>query len=197
MKRSINFYQHSLKPKHDPLPLALMVKIIAGSCVLLVLVLLLLNWRLAATQEQLLGQQHKAQTLRQEVDALNKQLSQHRDVSGLEKKLQNLQKKVHYRLQLVDYLNQRSGSEALNYSEFMADLARYHNAQLWLTDIRVAAQHLQVQGQTSEPGVIAPWLSGLQQSPFFAGREFSVLEFEKQDELRNFKVSTELEGVQP
>ena len=197
MKRSINFYQDSLKPMHDPLPLALVVKIITVTCVFLVLVLLLLNWHLASTQQQLEQSQRQATMVQQNVDALNQQLRQHRDVSALEKELQHQQSKVDYRLQLVNYLNQGSSGEAINYSEFMTDLARYHHAQLWLTDLRVAAQHLQLQGQTTDPSAIAPWLSGLQQSPHFAGREFSVLEFAKQAELRNFKVSTQLEGGQP
>ncbi|MEO2267804.1 PilN domain-containing protein [Pseudoalteromonas sp. YIC-656] len=195
MKRSIDFYQKSLKPKQDPLPLSLVSKIIAATVVVVVLCIALQSWRLESTQQKLVDTQNKVTTMRNTTKVLNEQLQKHRDVAALEEQLRKQQQRVKNRVELIEYLNTGGTNQVANYSEFMTDLARYHNEHLWLTDISVASQHLQLQGQTLQPSVIATWLNGLKQSRYFSGKEFSVLEFEKREELREFRVSTQLEGV--
>ncbi len=195
MKRSIDFYQKSLKPKQDPLPLSTVTKIVATTAFVVVLCIALQSWRLDSTQQQLVDTQNKVTSLRNSTKVLNEQLQKHRDVAELELQLSKQQQRVKNRLELIDYLQSGGTNQVANYSDFMSDLARYHNEHLWLTDISVAAQHLQLQGQTLQPSVIASWLNGLKQSRYFSGKEFSVLEFEKREELREFRVSTQLEGA--
>ena len=197
MKSSINFYQESLKPRHDPLPLALVVKIFIAAFVVLAVVIALQVWRNNHQQQQLqeLTQQHSH--LKAEVAELNKQLAQRRDTKNLQQQLEQQQRAEQHRLSLLAYLQGKGSGAPLTYSVLMNDLARYHNPQVWLTEINISQRHVQLQGKTAVPSEIAPWLKQLRNSNYFLGKEFSVLEFDQSDELRQFNVSTRIDGEQP
>tara|TARA_B100000700_G_scaffold45646_1_gene47768 strand:- start:44 stop:637 length:594 start_codon:yes stop_codon:yes gene_type:complete len=197
MKSSINFYQESLKPRHDPLPLALVVKIFIAAFVVLAVVIALQVWRNNHQQQQLqeLTQQHSH--LKAEVAELNKQLAQRRDTKNLQQQLEQQQRAEQHRLSLLAYLQGKGSGAPLSYSVLMNDLARYHNPQVWLTEINISQRHVQLQGKTAVPSEIAPWLKQLRNSNYFLGKEFSVLEFDQSDELRQFNVSTRIDGEQP
>ncbi|MCG7570388.1 PilN domain-containing protein [Pseudoalteromonas sp. CNC9-20] len=196
MKSSINFYQESLKPRHDPLPLALVVKIFIAAFVVLAVVIALQVWRNNHQQQQLqeLTQQHSH--LKAEVAELNKQLAQRRDTKNLQQQLEQQQRAEQHRLSLIAYLQGKGSGVPLSYSALMNDLARYHNPQVWLTEINISQRHVQLQGKTAVPSEIAPWLKQLRNSNYFLGKEFSVLEFDESDELRQFNVSTRIDGEQ-
>lgn len=197
MKSSINFYQESLKPRHDPLPLALVVKIFIAAFVVLAVVIALQVWRNNHQQQQLqeLTQQHSH--LKAEVAELNKQLAQRRDTKNLQQQLEQQQRAEQHRLSLLAYLQGKGSGAPLTYSALMNDLARYHNPQVWLTEINISQRHVQLKGKTAVPSEIAPWLKQLRNSNYFLGKEFSVLEFDQSDELRQFNVSTRIDGEQP
>ncbi|QFU06060.1 Fimbrial assembly protein (PilN) [Pseudoalteromonas sp. THAF3] len=197
MKSSINFYQESLKPRHDPLPLAQVVKIFIAAFVVLAVVIALQVWRNNHQQQQLqeLTQQHSH--LKADVAELNKQLAQRRDTKNLQQQLEQQQRAEQHRLSLIAYLQGKGSGAPLSYSALMNDLARYHNPQVWLTEINISQRHVQLQGKTAVPSEIAPWLKQLRNSNYFIGKEFSVLEFDQSDELRQFNVSTSIDGEQP
>ena len=197
MKSSINFYQESLQPRHDPLPLALVVKIFIAAFVVLAVVIALQVWRNHHQQQQLqeLTQQHSH--LKADVAELNKQLAQRRDTKNLQQQLEQQQRAEQHRLSLIAYLQGKCSGAPLSYSALMNDLSRYHNPQVWLTEINISQRHVQLQGKTAVPSEIAPWLKQLRNSNYFLGKEFSVLEFDQSDELRQFNVSTRIDGEQP
>ncbi|WP_151173525.1 PilN domain-containing protein [Pseudoalteromonas ruthenica] len=197
MKSSINFYQESLQSRHDPLPLALVVKIFIAAFVVLAVVIALQVWRNNHQQQQLqeLTQQHSH--LKADVAELNKQLAQRRDTKNLQQQLEQQQRAEQHRLSLLAYLQGKGSGAPLTYSALMNDLARYHNPQVWLTEINISQRHVQLQGKTAVPSEIAPWLKQLRNSNYFLGKEFSVLEFDQSNELRQFNVSTRIDGEQP
>ncbi|MFY8273763.1 PilN domain-containing protein [Pseudoalteromonas sp. SSDWG2] len=194
MKSTINFYQASLRPKHDPLPLTLVVKLVAVVTVVVAAFIALEFWQLKQVESQLVQKQRELSLLQETVSILDMQLTLHRDVSELEKELHKQQNRVQSRNELIHYLSGKDTDDSLLYSDFMADLSRYHNSNLWLTEIQLKAPQLQLVGQTPRPSELAVWLNGLKQSPYFQGRAFSVLEFDTEDDIKQFRVSTDVQG---
>lgn len=190
MKRSINFYQESLKPAQDPLPLTLVVKIVAVTAVILALIIALQSWRANSSESHLnkLRMQHAQAS--QTMNGLSEQLQAHRNTDDLEQQLSKLKQATKYRQELLLQLDTKQGSKAVSYSEFMRDLARFHNPNVWLRSITASQQQFALEGATQSPADIPRWIQNLRQSEYFKGRELSTLEFASNDGVRQFKVAT-------
>ncbi len=198
MKRTINLYHPSLKPKKERLPLSKVLWVNGVALGVMLIAVVALNILLNAKQEKIEQQSALTRQINNEIKTLNNALEKKRDTKTLQQQLEQVNAKIENRKQLLAYLESGELSfDATKYGEVMDDLADYHNQNLWLTSINIDTQKIRLSGQTVAPSSIPIWLKKLQQSPFFQGKSFSSVKFDEVDGAENVKqflISTDFEG---
>ncbi|MEC8489576.1 MAG: PilN domain-containing protein [Pseudomonadota bacterium] len=198
MKRTINLYQDSLKPKKERLPFSKVLLLNGAAIGVMLVVVIALNITLGAKQKKLNEKTNAISQLNSEIKTLSAALEKKRDTQSLQQQLEKVNAKIENRKRLLAYLDSGELSfDATKYGEVMDDLANFHNQNLWLTSIDIDTQTIRLSGQTLAPSSIPVWLKKLQQSPFFQGKSFSSVQFDEVDgkeNVKQFLISTDFEG---
>lgn len=198
MKRTINLYQDSLKPKKERLPFSKVLLLNGAAIGVMLVVVIALNITLGAKQKKLNEKTNAISQLNSEIKTLSAALEKKRDTQSLQQQLEKVNAKIENRKRLLAYLDSGELSfDATKYGEVMDDLANFHNQDLWLTSIDIDTQTIRLTGQTLAPSSIPVWLKKLQQSPFFQGKSFSSVQFDEvdgKDNVKQFLISTDFEG---
>ena len=198
MKRTINLYQDSLKPKKERLPFSKVLLLNGAAIGVMLVVVIALNITLGAKQKKLNEKTNAISQLNSEIKTLSAALEKKRDTQSLQQQLEKVNAKIENRKRLLAYLDSGELSfDATKYGEVMDDLANFHNQDLWLTSIDIDTQTIRLSGQTLAPSSIPVWLKKLQQSPFFQGKSFSSVQFDEVDgkeNVKQFLISTDFEG---
>ena len=198
MKRTINLYHPSLKPKKERLPLSKVLWVNGLAFSVMLVTVVALNVFLNMTEEKIQQQTALINQINGEINVLNDALEKKRDTKMLQQQLEQVNAKIQNRKQLLAYLESGELSfDATKYGEVMDDLADYHDQNLWLTSINIDTQKIRLSGQTVAPSSIPVWLKNLQQSPFFQGKSFSSVKFDEVDgdeSVKQFLLSTDFEG---
>ena len=198
MKRTINLYQDSLKPKKERLPFSKVLLLNGAAIGVMLVVVITLNITLGAKQKNLNEITNAISQLNGEIKTLSAALEKKRDTQSLQQQLEKVNAKIENRKRLLAYLDSGELSfDATKYGEVMDDLANFHNQNLWLTSIDIDTQTIRLSGQTLAPSSIPVWLKKLQQSPFFQGKSFSSVQFDEVDgkeNVKQFLISTDFEG---
>lgn len=198
MKRTINLYQDSLKPKKERLPFSSVLLLNGAALIVMLVVVTALNFTLGAKQQKLSEKTRAIGQLNNEIKTLSAALEKKRDTQSLQQQLERVNAKIENRKRLLAYLKSGELSfDATKYGEVMDDLANFHNQNLWLTSIDIDTQTIRLTGQTVAPSSIPVWLKNLQNSPFFQGKSFSSVQFDEVDgseNVKQFLISTNFEG---
>lgn len=198
MKRTINLYQDSLKPKKERLPFSSVLLLNGAALIVMLVVVTALNFTLGAKQQKLSEKTRAIGQLNNEIKTLSAALERKRDTQSLQQQLERVNAKIENRKRLLAYLKSGELSfDATKYGEVMDDLANFHNQNLWLTSIDIDTQTIRLTGQTVAPSSIPVWLKNLQNSPFFQGKSFSSVQFDEVDgseNVKQFLISTNFEG---
>lgn len=198
MKRTINLYQDSLKPKKERLPFSSVLLLNGAALIVMLVVVTALNFTLGAKQQKLSEKTRAIGQLNNEIKTLSAALEKKRDTQSLQQQLERVNAKIENRKRLLAYLESGELSfDATKYGEVMDDLANFHNQNLWLTSIDIDTQTIRLTGQTVAPSSIPVWLKNLQNSPFFQGKSFSSVQFDEVDgseNVKQFLISTNFEG---
>jgi len=193
VKNRINFYHKSLRKRRDLMPLQ-------GVLVIWTIVAFIVtaSWGGFTLQTQHNktekdGSQQRLDSLYVELEAIKIKLAEKQNKDRLVTKLKLIEQEIAHKQQIFSYLKVVNELSGTDYSRIMIDLARHHEPSIWLTELIFAGKKITLKGQTSESSQLPIWLSNLKQSPYFAGKEFSVLEFnKKEDGINEFNVSSEL-----
>lgn len=198
MKRTINLYQDSLKPKKERLPFSSVLWLNGAALIVMLVVVTALNFTLGAKQQKLSEKTRAIGQLNNEIKTLSAALEKKRDTQSLQQQLERVSAKIENRKRLLAYLESGELSfDAAKYGEVMDDLANFHNQNLWLTSIDIDTQTIRLTGQTVAPSSIPVWLKNLQNSPFFQGKSFSSVQFDEvggSENVKQFLISTNFEG---
>ncbi len=193
MKAEINFYQKSLRPKRDLMPL--LGVIILWLIALLIMIIFWLGFAVDILyQNSVLKKQQQHLAAQQAVLNLSKnELAKKQDKSKLVAEFKRLQAEVSHKQLFFDYLTTTERLVAIDFSQVMQDLAQFHEANIWLTSIQLSDQQIILKGETQQPSALPVWLSQLKHSSFFTGKEFSVVEFKQNKQNSEFVVATEID----
>ncbi|MDO6566685.1 PilN domain-containing protein [Alteromonas sp. 1_MG-2023] len=198
MKRTINLYQASLKPKKEKLPLSKVVRVNGAAAVILILICVVLSTVESSKQSANDTLTASVVSIQKDIDSLALALKYKRDTQKLKDKLASLKVTLKNKEELFTYLEHGELSfDATQYGEVMDDLASQHNPNLWLTRISINTDIIKLSGRTEQPSSIPTWLKQLQQSPFFKGKSFSAVNLKQvdgQESVKKFVISTQLEG---
>jgi len=192
MKNRINFYQKSLRPRRDLLPLQGVLAL--WGIALFVIAISWGGFALSAYFNQLKAQQSEStlNEISNQLQVVKAKLDEKQNKDQFVKQLKKIEQEIAHKQQVFGYLDDAQTLSSMDYSQVMLDLARYHVASIWLTQITFSEQTMTLKGQASQSAKLPIWLSSLKQSRYFAGKEFSVLEFEDKDGLSQFNVATEV-----
>ncbi|MFK3866227.1 PilN domain-containing protein [Pseudoalteromonas rhizosphaerae] len=192
MKNRINFYQKSLRPRRDLMPLQSVLAL--WGIALFVIAISWGGFALSVHFNQIEAQQTEL-TLNEmstQLQAVKAKLDEKQNKDQFVKQLKKMEQEIAHKQQVFGYLEAAQTLSSMDYSQVMLDLARYHVASIWLTQVTFSEQTVTLKGQASQSAQLPIWLSSLKQSRYFAGKEFSVLEFEDKNGLSEFNVATEV-----
>lgn len=191
MKTKVNLYTAELQPKLRLITL--------GFTLLSWLVLLVI---LGAYWVFTLNQQD---TLRVQLDKINQQRDQQADLAtslqgGLANRqadpqlMQQVNQKVSELAAKNQVLQELLGQEVLKTNSFatlMQELARHHQAGLWLTHITLDGKQVKLAGAALEWSVVPVWIKSLGETAYFTGQEFAETRlFRDAEQQLNFVISS-------
>ncbi|MFT4925787.1 MAG: MSHA biogenesis protein MshI [Phenylobacterium sp.] len=181
-KTRVNLYILSLRPVKEVLSLNMMVISWVVTAVLLTATAMVLNNNLA----QLSGNLTASRTALTDKQAMVKLLEEeHKNRKAsirLTEELNQLSKELQGKRILSQHLKGQVVPVEQRYSAVMLDMARFHNDQLWISEMRFDELGVSLRGYALNALAVPEWMNKLQQSPFFVGKEFAVLNLEDQDD---------------
>lgn len=192
MKQRVNFYSEEFQPK---------LALLTLNSVLVLWSMALLSLVLWWWQDQQQLQQAKAQfsqvsselqVMKAALEKQNAQYGQGPDPLLHEQVLQ-LNQQLTQQHQVLDQLAAFHRQQGHGFGTLMDELAKRHHPELWLSHIQVTQHNVLLEGNSLSSTAIPSWLEGLQQTAYFRGMTFSVVDMQRdpQDRLR-FRLSTAL-----
>jgi Tfp pilus assembly protein PilN len=115
------------------------------------------------------------------VSQLQVKVKRHQPSALLREKLEQLTQELNGKRVLSEYLKGHEVPDGEKYSAVMEDVASFHDNQLWISEMRFDQLGISLKGYALNALAIPQWLDRLQQSPYFVGKEFTVLNLEDQD----------------
>ncbi|WP_240920910.1 PilN domain-containing protein [Pseudoalteromonas sp. Z9A5] len=199
MKTRINFYQKSLRVRRDPVPLQGMLTLWIGALLIVAITWAFYAYKEHANNLNLQQSEVQLKKAKAQLQIAKQQLAEKQNKTLLVNELKTLRQEIQHKQQFFNYLEKSSAQSITDYADVMKDLAQYHEPNIWLTEIKFVGQKVILQGQTLQSKFLPIWFNNLKQSPFFADKEFSVLELSTLDGISEFNVATDLrnEEVKP
>jgi hypothetical protein len=198
MKQQVNLYQPLLYPVRQQLGLTQL----ALSWLVLVLVLLAGAFWL---QQQLSDQQQQLAALAQQLDNQQQEISLYQDAlvkrqpsPVLLTQLQQAERAVLQKQQLLVYLSAQQQQASLQFSPVLQHLLTIDRPELWLTQFTLQQQHSSFNGIALRPDSVPLWLEDLRQLDYFRGQRFSKMNMQQVPERKavNFALLAQ-QGEQP
>lgn len=175
MKTNINFYTEDLRPKVYYLTLT-NIAIVSG-----IFLLIMVFWfaQISLSNNQLAKQK---QALQNELSSEEEQLVnfqaaliKHNDTTRFTNAKNGLERELAAKKALYKLVSAQSSADAIDYSVVMEELTQHHDHNLWLKDFRFNKNNVTFHGYALESKAVTQWMSYLQATNSFTGREFSLL----------------------
>lgn len=194
MKHTINFYLDDLKPKVYYLTLTNTFYAIIATVVIVMLGQLILT-------NQLQEQTKKVNVLQQQLTASQnlltskqQELIKHNDKATFASQKQQLEKTLDAKLMLWEGVGKRLQANTVNYYRVMDELTKHHDHDIWLSSFGFSEDKAVFNGYALDSKAVTRWMTYLQSSQSFKGREFSKLHINAHDEnILTFEVATEFD----
>lgn len=137
-----------------------------------------------------------------ELDTLEALHADYKPSPRLMTKLKRLEQELNGKRFLSQHLRGRTAPDEEAYSQVMLDLARLHTDSLWVTNMNFEQDKVYIRGFALDALAVPSWLNGLQQSPYFSGKSFALMNLsnEMSNEtnargLIEFEISTVAESL--
>lgn len=198
MKTSINLYVPSLKP----VKLYLTLNNVAIATLLVILAVGALYGNVYMQQ---LDVDKKAQVIKrdsefaqQELKNFEQALLKHNDTATYNDLKLKLERDLLVKQTLLKMVATQGEDEVIDYYQLMKDLTEHHDHDLWLTSFRFNQQNVLFNGYAVESKAVTQWLTYLQNTETFKGREFSLLDIKAIDpKVLRFQAATSESLIAP
>lgn len=191
MKIAINFYQESLKPSVEYLTLKNV------SIVSVIVLLVMLSWagtlyikniNTLANTKKVTGE---LAIVEQTLANFQQALVKHNDSATYSSQKTKLERELQVKSYLLNQIMLKDSESGVNYYQVMKDLTEHHDHNIWLTDFVFNENDVFFNGFAMQSNAVTRWLSFLQSTQSFQGREFSQLSIVAQDEeVLSFQAAT-------
>ena len=147
----------------------------------------------------------KAQLISQQVDTAKKGLENYQnaliknnDSATFNQKKLELEQKVKVKGTLLTSVANRSTDKTVNYYHVMKDLTEHHDHDVWLTSFIFNEDNVVFNGFATQSKAVTQWMTYLQASDSFRGKELSHLNISAIDnEVLQFEAATKVIKSEP
>jgi hypothetical protein len=177
MNQQINLYLPEFRRKKDWLDLNNMVALIGGLVVVLALVSAVEYWDLSGLRAGLEQRQQERADLVAETNQLEASYGVQSEDASLRAEVNALEADLVNKEVLLGFLDGRNIGSTEGFSEFLADLARYHLAGLRLTGVNLSGggNSIVLDGEVINAELVPLYLQNLRRGQSFTGKEFESL----------------------
>lgn len=133
-----------------------------------------------------------------ELDTLEARHADYKPSPRLMTRLKRLEQELNGKRFLSQHLRGRTTPDEQTYSQVMLDLARLHTDSLWVTNMNFEQDRVNIRGFALDALAVPSWLNGLQQSPYFSGKSFALMNLSNETNDRGlieFEISTVAESL--
>lgn len=175
IKSKVNLYLPSMRPIKEKLPLSLMVTYWITALVMTGLFAGYQHYSYIDVAKELEDSTRELDVSRTELETLQARHADFKPSPQLMTKLERLTQELNGKRFLSLHLKGDSGPESQTYSQVMLDMGRFHDERLWLTKMRFDDQGVFLKGFALDALAVPQWLNNLQQSEFFSGKSFALM----------------------
>lgn len=192
MKYSINFYLEELKPKVYYLTLKNTVYAVLACVVFVVAWNLMLDNQIKDNKDQVRRFQQQLSNAQTQLSTLQTELVQHNDKATFNERKKRLQQNLDAKIMLWEGVGKQLEATTVNYHTVMDQLTKLHNDNIWLSSFEFNESTIVFRGYALDSSSVTRWMTQLQSSDSFKGREFSHLSMKVHDkDSLSFVIATE------
>lgn len=123
-------------------------------------------------------------------------LVKHNDGASFNTEKSRISQQLSAKQALLTVVKSQSAVDAIDYYQVMKDLTEHHDHDMWLTNFHFNTQNAQFSGFALQSKAVTQWLTYLQATDSFKGREFKQLEIKAvNDDVVSFNTATQLGEV--
>jgi len=201
MNQQINLYLPEFRQKKDWVTLNNMLSLL----VLMIAVLLLITaseyWQTFNLNSELAEKQQARTELTSETERLRQSFGEQSEDPALRLQVNALENELQSKEVLIGFLDGRNIGSTSGFSEYLADLARFHLAGLRLTSLKLngGGNQIEINGEVLNAELVPLYLQNLRRGQSFSGKEFEMLRITeaepeqpggKEPGFKNFSVAT-------
>jgi len=177
VKQQINLYLPEFRQKKDPLNTQNMILVIGLLVAGLALYTAGVLWEGFQLNSDLADRQQQRDALIAETEQLVTEFGSQSEDPALTKRAMALEEDLANKQLLKRFLDGRNIGSTAGFSEYLADLARYHLGGLRLTEIQLldGGKQVRLEGEVLSPQLVPEYFQSLRQGKSFAGKEFESL----------------------
>jgi MSHA biogenesis protein MshI len=180
-----------MRPVKEKLPLSLMVGSWMGSLLLVSLVFFYQHSQYTQISETLKKSSLELKVSKIKLKQLETRHADYKPSPQLMTKLDRLSQELNGKRFLSQHLKGNAIPQEKKYSQVMIDLGRLHSNELWVTKMRFDEEGVFLKGFALDALAVPKWLNGLQQSPFFSGKSFALMNLKNDKQnLITFEINT-------
>ena len=196
-KVRLNLYLPSMRPVKEKLSLSTMLL----SWAAMLVVMSALSFYVQNDHNQVAAAQKQSgielQVSKAELTKLEQRHADFKPSPLLMTKLDRLTQELNGKRFLSQHLKGREMPVEQRYSQVMTDLARLHSNNLWVTHMRFEEDKVAINGFALDAMAVPDWLNQLQQSPYFSGKSFALMDLKNESPKQGvieFQISTVAEA---
>ena len=197
LKLSVNLYSASLLPKKLRLSFFRLTLVV----IILPCIAALYSAMSFMTQQKLEAQLNTAtlqqQHLMNEQDALKQRLELHKPAADLVYQLAKTKTKLELTRQLSFKVSNTEQHQSQSYQALLEDLAQTADGSIWLTNIDVDGQHINLTGETQKAAAVPAWIKRLSGTESLADVSFNQLLINReQNNVLHFRINSQIQTEQ-
>lgn len=144
------------------------------------------------TKTQVRQLQQELNATKTKLSSLQTELIQHNDKATFNERKKRLQQNLDAKIMLWEGVGKKLEATTVNYHTVMDQLTRLHNENIWLSSFEVNEDTIVFRGFSLDSSSVTRWMTQLQSSDSFKGREFSHLKMKVHDrDSLSFVIATE------
>ena len=181
MKHSINFYLDDLKPKVHYLTLRNTLLASLACAIGIFAWKLVLDSEIKQSKQRVNAVQSQLNLSQMNLERLQIELVKHNDKATFNQRKQRLEESLNAKRMLWEGVGKGLEATTVNYHSALDQLTKFHEDNIWLTSFQVSEGQMAFGGYSLESSAVTRWMTQLQSSSVFKGREFSLVNIKAHD----------------
>lgn len=177
MTQQINLYLPEFRHKQDPLSFDNMVLGTLGLVAIMIVVTVMELWNSNQLRGELEQHRQSLNMIVADTEQMIRDFGTQSEDPALAQRANELEDEVSSKRTLQRFLTGRNIGSTDGFSEYLADLARYHLGGLRLTSVMLmnGGNQVELKGEVLSPHLVPQYFQSLRQGQSFAGKEFETI----------------------